>query len=456
MAHNVARKLISSKVDSILPDDQSLSVLSLQNQEVILLSFKIFRFNCCGLDVHKTWIFACIGITDSNGRTDYKQARFSSFSKGLKELCDWLAKYNCSEVCMESIGKYWIPVFNVLEKANNSVILAHPKYTKPQKGNKTDRKDAKWICDLFMCEMIKPSFIPPADIRHLRDLVRYRFKLTCMITGEKNRAQNCLTVSNLKLDDVFSDVFGKSSRSITEYMLAHPGELFDVAPFVDRRCKTPIEEIQAAVDGAVSPEQAIKLRQCLDHIDELEKHLEEIEREILRLSDRYQDALDLIRTVPGFNKNQMTAIQILSEIGGDMSVFLTAKHLVSWAGCCPRNDQSNKKIKSTRISRAGNYIKPILVQVANGLLRSRKHPEITDRYKRIRSHRGHKKAIIAICRMFLTAIWHILSDLKPYTAEGFLESRPVNESKVLTTSQALNLLKQHGYTIKDDVTPAMN
>ena len=276
-------------------------------QEVILLSFKIFRFNCCGLDVHKTWIYACIGITDSNGRTDYKQARFSSFSKGLKELCDWLAKYNCSEVCMESTGKYWIPVFNVLEKTNNSVM-----------------------------------------------------------------------------------------------------------------------------------------------------HLEEIEREILRLSDKYQAALDLIRTVPGFDKNPMTAIQILSEIGGDMSVFPSAKHLVSWAGCCPRNDQSNKRIKSTRISRAGNYIKPILVQVANGLLRSKKHPEITGRYKRIKSHRGHKKAIIAICRMLLTAIWHILSDLKPYTAEGFLESRPANKAKVLTTSQALNLLKQRGYTIKDDIVPAMN
>ena len=424
-------------------------------QEVLLLSFKIFRKNCCGLDVHKTWIFACIGITDSKGRTDYKQARFSSFSKGLKELCDWLAKYHCSEVCMESTGKYWIPVFNALEKANCSVILAHPKYTKPQKGNKTDRKDAKWICDLFMCDMVKPSFIPPADIRHLRDLVRYRFKLTCMITGEKNRAQNCLTVSNLKLDDVFSDVFGKSSRSITEHMLAHPGELFDVTPFVDSRCKTPIEEIQAAVDGAISPEQAIKLRQCLNHIDELEKHLEEIEREILCLSDKYQAALDLIRTVPGFGNNPMTAIQILSEIGGDMSVFPTAKHLVSWAGCCPRNDQSNKKIKSTRISRAGAYFKPILVQVANGLLRSRKHPEITNRYKRIKARRGHKKAIIAICRMLLTAIWHILSDLKPYTPEGFLEQRPVNESKVLTTSQALNLLKQRGYIIKDDAVPAI-
>ena len=417
------------------------------------MSFKILKNNCCGLDVHQTWIFACIGITDSHSRTEYKQARFSSFSKGLQELCDWLAKYRCTDVCMESSGKYWIPVFNILEKNNLWVTLSHPKYTKPLKGNKTDRKDAKWICDLYMCGMVKPSFIPPASIRHLRDLVRYRFKLTCMITGEKNRAQNCLTVSNLKLDDVFSDVFGKSSRSITEQILAHPGETFDVTPFVHGHCKTPIEEIQAAVDGAISPEQAVKLRQCLDHIDELEKHIETVEQEILRLSDPYESALNLIRTVPGFHKNPMTAIQVLSEIGADMSVFPTAKHLVSWAGCCPRNDQSNKKIKSTRISRAGSYFKPILVQVANALIKSKKHPEFTNRYRRIKARRGHKKAIIAICRMILTAIWHILTDLKPYTPEGFLEPRPVNESKTLTTSQALNMLKQRGYIIKDEAVP---
>ena len=322
MAHSVARKLISSEVVSISPDDQSLPLLQLQISGGVLLAFKIFRFNCCGLDVHKTWIFACIGLTDANGRTVYKEKRFSSFSRGLRELAAWLASYNCTEVCMESTGKYWIPVFNALEKTCY-VVLAHPKYTKPQKGNKTDRKDAKWICDLFMCDMIKPSFIPPAEIRHLRDLVRYRFKLTNMLTGEKNRAQNCLTVSNIKLDDVFSDVFGKSSRSITEYILAHPGETFDVTPFVDKRCKAPIEEIQAAVDGAVSPEQAIKLRQCLDHIDELQKHKTEMEQEILRVSDPYLDTLELIRTVPGLDKNLFTAIQILSEIGGDMSVFPT-------------------------------------------------------------------------------------------------------------------------------------
>ena len=411
--------------------------------------FKIFRNNCCGLDVHKTWIYACIGITDANGRTEYKQARFSSFSKGLRDLAAWLANYSCFEVCLESSGKYWIPVFNILEKTC-LVTLAHPKYTKPQKGNKTDVKDAKWICDLFMCDMIKPSFIPSPEIRQLRDLIRYRIKLTNMLTGEKNRAQNCLTVSNLKLDDVFSDVFGKSSRSITNHMLDHPGETFDVAPFVDARCQTPLDEIQAAVDGAISSEQAVKLRQCLAHIDELEAHRKEIEREILMIAEPFSAVLELLYTLPGLDKNPMTAIAILSEIGPDMSVFPSSKHLVSWAGCCPRNDQSNQKVKSRRISRAGCYLKPLLVQVTNALIKSKKHPEFKERYRRIKSHRGHKKAIIAVCKMLLTAIWNMLSKLEPYNPDGFLEHRPVNEKRVLTKSQALELLRLRGYTITND------
>ena len=408
--------------------------------------FKIFRNNCCGLDVHKTWIYACISITDPNGRTEYKQAGFSSFSKGLRELAAWLAKYSCTEVCMESTGKYWIPVFNILEKSC-FVTLAHPKYTKPQKGNKTDRKDAKWICDLFMCDMIKPSFIPSPEIRQLRDLMRYRFKLANMLTGEKNRAQNCLTVSNLKLDDVFSDVFGKSARSIANYILEHPGETFDVSPFVDPRCKTPVSEIQAAVDGAISPEQAVNLRQCLAHIDELEAHRKDIESEILLIAEPFSAVLDLLYTLPGLDKNPMTAIAILSEIGPDMSVFPSSKHLVSWAGCCPRNDQSNQKVKSRRISRAGSYLKPLLVQVANALIKSKKHPEFKERYHRIKSRRGHKKAIIAVCKMLLTAIWNMLSKLEPYNPEGFLEHRPVKQEKTLTVSQALELLRLRGYTI---------
>lgn len=182
-------------------------------------------------------------------------------------------------------------------------------------------------------------------------------------------------------------------------------------------------------------------------MDELKNHIAETEREILRLSEKYHVALELIRTVPGFDKNPMTAIQILSEIGPDMSVFPTDKNLVSWAGCCPRNDQSSNKIKSTRISRAGSYCKPLLVQIASALVRSKKHPEFVIRYRRIKARRGHKKAIIAICRMLLTAIWHILTDGTPYTSEGFLQQDAVNKSKVLTMPQALDLLKQQGYTI---------
>jgi transposase len=410
--------------------------------------FKIFRKNCCGLDVHKTWIFACIGMTDAKGITQYKQARFSSFSKGLRELVNWLALYSCNEVCMESAGKYWIPVFNILEKSC-LVTLAHPKYTKPQKGNKTDRKDAKWICDLFMCDMIKPSFIPPPDIRHLRDLMRYRVKLTNCLTGEKNRAQNCLTVSNLKLDDVFADVFGKSARSIMEYILAHPGKTFDVAPFVDGRCKHPLDEIQAAVDGAISREQAIKLRECLNHIDEIEVHRQHIETEILALTTPYATTLQLLRTLPALDANPLTAIAVLAEIGGDMSVFPTAKNLCSWAGCCPRNDQSGGKVKSTRISRAGSFLKPLLVQLANALISSRKHPEFAERYRRIKARRGHKKAIIAICRMLLTAIWNMLTKLVPYSPLGFLEPRPSNPDKTFTVAQALHFLRLRGYSIQD-------
>ena len=223
------------------------------------------------------------------------------------------------------------------------------------------------------------------------------------------------------------------------------------SPFVHGRCKTPIEEIQAAVDGAISKEQAIKLRQCLEHIDQLEGHKQSIKDEILTITKSYSETLELLRTIPGFDKNPMTAITVLSEIGSDVTVFPTAKHLCSWAGCCPRNDQSNQKVKCRRISQAGTYLKPILVQIANALIKSKSHTEFIERYRRLKARRGHKKAIIAICKMLLTAIWNILSKHVPYTNEGYFTSSPnIKKDKVLTTTQALTLLRLRGYTISDD------
>lgn len=304
-----------------------------------------------------------------------------------------------------------------------------------------------------MCGMVKPSFIPPPDIRQLRDLMRYRMKLTNMLTGEKNRAQNCLAGSNLRLDDVFSDVFGRPSRFIIHHILEHPGEHFDVAPFLDRRCKHFAEEVQAAADGAISREQAAKLKECLHHIDQLGKHKESMENEILRLVEPYPHQLELIRTIPGVSSAPLTAVALISEIGVDMSIFPSAKHLVSWAGCCPRNDQSNKKVKSTRISRAGCYLKPLLVQVANAIIKSDKYPECRERYRRIKAHRGHKKAIIAVCRMLLFAIWNILSKLEPYSAKGYLEDKLTEHSVVITKAQGLELLRNRGCFFKDELSP---
>ncbi len=202
---------------------------------------------CCGMDVHKNFVVACIATTDHKGVTTYKKKRFSTFTSGLRRCASWLAQNNCKDVCMESTGKYWIPVYNTLE-STCQIVLVYPKYVKALRGKKTDEKDARWIADIFKHGLVSGSFIPPADIRQLRDLMRCRWKLTHYTVGEKNRAQNCLTVSNIKLDNVFSDVFGKTASAITDRLLKS-GKPFDVAPYLCKRIKTPAEKIQAAVDG---------------------------------------------------------------------------------------------------------------------------------------------------------------------------------------------------------------
>ena len=253
---------------------------------------------CCGMDVHKSFVYACIASTNEQGVTTYKSKRFSTFTKDLRFCAEWLAANNCKDVCMESTGKYWIPVYNILEPTCN-VVLAHPKYVKAIKGKKTDKKDAKWIADIFKHDLVSGSFIPPADIRQLRDLVRYRWKLTNFVVGEKNRAQNCLTVSNIKLDDVFSDVFGKASSNIISRMLENPSvRITDVTDFRTKGMKATDEEVLAAVDGEFCPEQAEKLRIIRFHMDNLELCKLNVESLILTVAEKYTPQINLVSTVP--------------------------------------------------------------------------------------------------------------------------------------------------------------
>ena len=398
---------------------------------------------CCGMDVHKSFVVACIATTNDHGVTNYKSKRFSTFTGDLRRCADWLSENNCKDVCMESTGKYWIPIYNILEHTCN-IVLAHPKYVKAIRGKKTDKRDAKWIADIFKHDLVSGSFIPPADIRQLRDLVRYHWKLTNFNVGEKNRAQNCLTVSNIKLDDVFSDVFGKAASAITTRLL-ESNEPFDVKPYLTKNIKKPIEQIQAAVDGEMCAEQAEKLRIIRSHMDSLELCKLNLESLILSTAENYIPQLNLVMTAPGIQS--FAAIGIISEIGVDMSVFPTSKHLCSWAGLTPQNNESAGKKKTTRISRAGAYIKPLLVQCALCAIRTKQFPEVRNRYLALKKRRGHKKAIIAIARMLLTAIYNILKWNEVYNSELYRKADRPPAHREVSVEEAVFILQRQGYLV---------
>ncbi|MBV5349573.1 IS110 family transposase [bacterium] len=402
---------------------------------------------CCGIDVHKSFIVACVAVTDEHSHTEHHIKRFSTFTGDLRRLADWLTSYHCLDVCMESSGKYWIPVFNALEKTCN-VCLTHPKYVKAIKGKKTDKKDAKWIAELFKCDLVRSSFIPPPDIRQLRDLCRYYVKLTNFVSSEKNRAQNCLTVCNFKLDGVFTDVFGKSATRVLDALLEHGNGNFELDGLLSAKCKSSPEKVRAALDGELNPTQTEKLSLIRQHMNDLNSLKDSLETLIYNLAAKFKPQIDLLLTVPGIS-TQLTAIRILAEIGADMSVFETAKQLTSWAGLTPQNQESAGKKKTTRIGRAGAYLKPLLVQIALNCGKSNKCPELKNKYLDLKKRRGGKKAVIAIARKLLTTIWHILSKNETYNAELYRKADKPPVDHKLTTAQAVAFLRNKGYVIVD-------
>jgi len=286
-------------------------------------------------------------------------------------------------------------------------------------------------------------------------MCRYYVKLTYMCTSEKNRAQNCLTVCNFKLDDVFSDVFGKSASRIIEQLLQQSNPDFDVAPFIDSCCKATVENVRAALDGELTSTQAEKLKLIRRHMENLSDLKDALETHILSLALKYQPQIDLLLTVPGIS-DPLTAIRILAEVGADMSVFETSKQLCSWAGLSPQNNESAGKKKTTRIGRAGTYLKPLLVQCTLAVTKSDKHPELKNKYQALKKRRGGKKAVIAIARKLLTAIWHILSKNEPYNAALYQKAGRPPTNRELTPAQAFDLLRRRGYIIRgeDLISPA--
>ncbi|MEG2640832.1 MAG: IS110 family transposase [Bacilli bacterium] len=409
---------------------------------------KIVHKTCAGIDVHKRNIVVTIAKTDDNNFTTYSTKTFLTFTEDLKSCKYWLIENECLEVCMESTGKYWIPIFNILENSCNCIIT-HPKYVRSLPGKKTDKKDSIWIADMFKHGLVEPSFMPPLDIRQLRDLMRYRMKLIYSKSSEKNRFQNSLTVSNVQIANVVTDVFGKTSQSILKLMLEKPElTLDDITPLLKKNLKSTPEDILKSIDGDFSESQTAKMNVCLKHYDSVLDCIDTLEEEILKLSINYKTEINLITTCPGIK--EISAIFILAEIGSNMNTFANSEHLCSWAGLTPRCNESAKKKKSVRINKAGIYIKPLLVQCALAAIKDKSCPYIQSRYNSIKSRRGHKKAIIAIARLLLTSIYHMLLTGEVFDYNRFdklLERNFKTKSKEVSTSDMISKLESLGYVV---------
>lgn len=410
-------------------------------------SLKIVYPICCGVDVHKRTIVATIATTDKNNITSYSVKSFSTLNKDLYAFRDWLLENDCRHVCMESTGKYWIPIFNILED-HVHVILTHPKYVRAIKGQKTDKKDSKWIADLFKHDMVRASFIPPREVRSWRELARYRAKLVYMKSSEKNRYQNCLTVSNVGLANVLSDPFGKTATGIMQHLLS--SEVFNedtckllIKKSARKKTDTIVESIRGC---SIESDQRFKMNAAISHMEFLDDMIVRTEAELFVRMQPHYHYVRYLSTIPGIS--QLSAALILAETGLDMGVFESSSHLTSWAGLTPANNESAGKKKSVRVSKAGQFIKPLLVQCALAATMDKKETYFAIKYQRIKKRRGHKKAIIAIARMLLVCVYHMIQTGECFNPSDYEEfQNPAPRQQVLTAQAAIEFLREKGYDV---------
>ena len=418
---------------------------------------KIVYTVCCGIDVHKSFLVATIVSVTKMRTLSYKKERFSTFNKDLRRLKHWLIENSWYDVCMESTGKYWVPVLNVLTPELH-VVIANPKWGRAVKGNKDDAKDSKWIGELFCFGLVKSSFIPGKEICILREFTRYRCKLVNMRSSEKNRFQNGFTVCNIALDSIVSDMFGKSARQITDYLLTNEDpKAQHCSTLLHRSLKKKAVAVVASIEGfQLIEEQKFRMLQIRQHLEYLDAAIQTIDEKLDQMTTPYAAAIRLLCTIPGMKRE--SAITIFSEIGTDMTQFDSSKRLCSWAGLTPGNNQSAGKKKSVRITRAGVYIKPMLVQAAHAAVKCTGQPYYKVKYENIARRRGKKRTIIAIARMILTAIYHMFKTGEVFCPTDLRQIDMPEELKekhrLRKIHNAIQLLKRQGILTETFVAPS--
>ncbi|MCL6577499.1 IS110 family transposase [Kyrpidia sp.] len=392
---------------------------------------------CCGLDVHKKTVVACVLTPEA------KEIRtFSTMTEDLLDMVDWLHQHQCTHVAMESTGSYWKPIYNLLESVDMQVLVVNAKHMKNVPGRKTDVKDAEWIASLLRHGLLQASYIPNRAQRELRELLRYRRSLIEERTREVNRIQKVLEGANIKLSSVASDTLGKSGRAMLDAMIQGEENPEVLSELAKGRMKAKKADVRKALQGLMGPHQRMMLATQLRHIDYLDEEIARLDEEIKKRMRPFEEDLELLETIPGVGRR--TAEQVLAEIWTDMDQFPSAAHLCLWAGLAPGNNESAGKRKSGKTRKGNQKLRAALVEAARAAART-KNTYLAAQYHRIAARRGSNRAAVAVAHSILTIVYHMLRRRQPYKELGptYYDTR----QKEAVVKQAIRKLESFGFQV---------
>ena len=383
---------------------------------------------CAGLDVHQKEIVACRRVVRGK-RVDQEVGRFPTTTQGLMALADWLEAEKITHVAMEATGVYWKPVWHILY-GRFQLLLANAAHIRNVPGRKSDANDATWISDLLAHGLIRASFVPPQPIQELRDLTRTRKELTREIVRHTQRIQAVLEEANIKLTSVITDILGMSGRRILKAIVAGETDSTRLAGLGSSRLAATPAELAAALTGRIRDHHRFLIAQHLKTIEQIEATMTLFDARIEAVLGPFGEAVERLCEIPGISR--VVAETVIAEIGGDMSAFPTADHLISWAGLCPRLDESAGRRRSTRVRKGATWLKPVLVQSALAAGR-KKNSSFKTRYHGLKARIGPKKAAVAVAANLLRVVYHMLRDGTCYQDLGEAYRRPRNRARAAQT-----------------------
>ena len=397
---------------------------------------------CCGVDVHKKTVVACLIRPGTRGTPSKETRSFGTMTADLLALLDWLVAADCEAVAMESTGSFWKPIYNLFEGTLPQVLVVNAAHIKQVPGRKTDVKDAEWIADLLRHGLLHASFIPDRPQRELRELTRYRTSLVRERAAEVNRLQKVLEGANIKLSAVATDLTGVSARAMLAELLAGNPDTAAIAQLAQGRMREKIPQLEQALVGSFGPHQRFLVAEQLAHIDYLDGLIARVSAEVAARVAPFEDDAALIDTATGIGRR--TAEAVVAEIGVDMTRFPDADHLTSWAGLAPGNNTSAGKRKSGKTRKGSPWLRATMVEAAHAAGRSR-DTYLGALYHRLAGRIGKKRAAIAVARKLLVIVYHILSTHQPYRELG--ADYQVRRNQQAVERRAVRQLEALGYTV---------